>query len=707
MLTRHAACLVRVCTLLALVLLVLPGHVAAAPPTQGTSSHLMIYHELTQRPDESPKIDSLVLSGDGRRAIWAESPMDPKVSNRVFALDVDGGQPRGIDAYAPICQCRTQVDVSDDGNTVVSTEGVRIRILSGGATFGRKREVLRLANDVIRALRISGDGRIIVFVVLRDTSISEPDPRKRGAPIPRGIWAVSAEGGEPLQLAGIREVAAVAGVPVAELESYPDFGHDTWTHAYALDVSDDGRRIIFGARAGTAGQGVFSITEGTLLTKLVGPVEDVYQVAVSGDGQTVAFATTGQRGLNVSVSAGGTLKTVPNFDFDFDFDLRFYDRLQLNRDGTKLLGKEQLDSVLVDVATLAKHQLIPSAITEGHLFTGGTASYATMNTAGTRVLYLANPHRKNLVVIDLGATDLVGAPLVRGLHVDPDTIPVDGSKSASVSAEISWDGTLLPVWLEILLEGELDRSISGKTYVGMTELQDTVDPDPGRLQGIFAADLTHDTREREKTILGPRNLRLIIESRAADGRHHGTVFDADKRLTVGGIELGSHYNGEVAVGDAQIAARLTDPPGDFKGLRDVRATIQLDPTTNALLGGSLSYVAFMDDPSLPRRHEFSAATARSAGPFTVLPGGILGTVIFQGELTIYDSDGSVFLGPIEAEQDFHYADDPSGQVVLCATGRTLWTLEEAEVARQACVDNAFIALKPVQTAPPVAGQVPA
>src|SRR5688500_17347669 len=100
--TRHAACLVRVCTLLALVLPALPGQVAAAPPRQGPSSSQMVYHELTQRSDGRWQIEALVLSGDGRRAIWAESPRDPSESNRVYALDIDGGQTRQIDAYRPI-----------------------------------------------------------------------------------------------------------------------------------------------------------------------------------------------------------------------------------------------------------------------------------------------------------------------------------------------------------------------------------------------------------------------------------------------------------------------------------------------------------------------------------------------------------------------------------------------------------------------------
>jgi hypothetical protein len=228
----------------------------------------MAYHELTLRPEASRGIDAPILSGDGRRAIWAESPGDPspKEENRIFALDLDGGQPAEIDAYQPICACRAQVDVSDDGSTVVSTEGVRSRILSGVATFGRPREVLRLANNAIGALRISGDGKLVVFVVSRDTTVSEPNPLKRGDPIPRGVWAIQIDGGTPIHLAGVKEIAAASGVLGAALESEPEF---TTTGALnALDVSDDGGRIIFGAYAGNGEAAVFSLTKDAPLSKL-------------------------------------------------------------------------------------------------------------------------------------------------------------------------------------------------------------------------------------------------------------------------------------------------------------------------------------------------------------------------------------------------------------------------------------------------------
>ena len=112
--------------LLALLVPLLIPPAASPVLAQTGPPNLQVYHQLTSQPDLLG-INSPVLSGDGRRAIWAESRDDPRQPNRVWVMDVDGGQPHEIDAYQPLCECGTRIDVSDDGGTAVSTDGVRIR----------------------------------------------------------------------------------------------------------------------------------------------------------------------------------------------------------------------------------------------------------------------------------------------------------------------------------------------------------------------------------------------------------------------------------------------------------------------------------------------------------------------------------------------------------------------------------------------------
>ena len=691
MLARHAAGLLRLCALLALILPVVPRHVAAAPPTQAARSPLMVYHELTQRPDGSLPIDAPVLSGDGRRAFWAESPPGSPPVNWVFARDIDGGQPTKIDAYIPLCECTSRIDVSDDAGTVVSTEGVRLRVLSGVTTFGQPREVLRLANNAISAVRISGDGQIVAFIVVRDTTISEPNPRKRGTPIPRGVWVIGAGGGEPIQLAGVREIAAASAVPVAELQADPDFADAEVTTA--LGVSDDGRRIIFGAHAGKAGEGAFTLGEGSPLTKLVGPVYRVRHVAVSGDGLTLAFVDADPRGAMVTVISGGTPKSLPQVSLGIE------ERLQLSRDGAMLLGRGRGGRVLVEVATLATRALIPLApgtlFAPGgsRLFVGEGAESATMNAAGTRLLYVAGreePNGGNLVVIDLGPSDLGGAPLIRAVHVDPTTIPRDGATSASATAELSWDGTLIGAWLAISRNGELDATF-GASPVPM--LEGMVGQDPGRVQGVFGANLTSQDKA---AVPGPRQLRVMSESQAADGRHHGTVLEADQTLTVGDVGLGGRYQGTLAVADANTMARFADynwDPRLYSGLRSFRVEITLDPTTNQITAGDLFFQ--IDQTTNGASIEFDATGA--SGYYTPLPDGIVGPVEFRGPQTTLYSDNRPGPNPLISPhwlETFSMAGDQAGRLVLCRTADIPLSGEPPlETQRQDCLARALIELQ--------------
>jgi len=696
MLTRYAASLLRLYTVLALVFPALPDHVAAAPPRQGMRSLLMVYHELTVRPEGSRGIDTPILSGDGRRAIWAESPGDPnpREENRVFALDLDGGQPAEIDAYQPICACRARVDISDDGNTVVSTDGVRIRILSGAATFGRAHEVLRLANNAIGALRISGDGTRIVFVVIRDTTVSEPNPRKLGTPIPRGVWALGADGTAPIHLAGVEEIAVASGVPKAALEADPDFTSDGAINALA--VSDDGGHVIFGAHVGVGGEAVFSLTADAPLSKLYGPVQSVGQTAVSGDGQTVAFMTETQANARVMVISGGTLRSTLFGYMDRG------ERLQLSRDGSTLLGKGLNGAVLVDVATSATRQLFstmpPSPLAAGasSRLLKGPGGSPTMNAAGTRVLYIADPlasNHGNLAVIELGPADLSGAPLIRELHADPDTVPPDGSKSASVTADVSWGGALIGVWLEILRDG-VPETAFGPSVVPMER---EAGPDPQALQGVFAATL--QSRDMGHA-LGPRQLRVLSESQATDGRRHGTVLETDETVTVGDAGLRTFQTDQ-----AQPSLAAWVVPYWWESLpawqaewemHRFHAEIRLD-SSSRVSGGSLTIE--MVNPAAQARDyledyhitfEGTAGEGSSITPWT--------DVSFVGTRQAEQQGGG------ERRDDSYavtlmIALNDTGQLVMCDQQAHVG-VDTPEQARQNCIAQALATLQPVESSPP-------
>jgi hypothetical protein len=319
-----------------------------------------------------------------------------------------------------------------------------------------------------------------------------------------------------------------------------------------------------------------------------------------------------------------------------------------------------------------------------------------MNAAGTRVLYIADPlasNHRSLAVIELGATDLSGAPLIREPHADPDTIPRDGSKGASVTAEVSWEDTLIGVWLGISRDGAPDTAF-GSSVVTMER---EVSPDPQALQGIFAATL--QSRDMGHA-LGPRQLRVLSESQAADGRRHGTVLETDKTLTVGDVGLGMFQTEQAQPGVAAwVVPYWWESMPAWQAEWEVsrfHAEIQLD-SSGRVSGGSLTIEVVN-----------SAAQARDyLEDYHVTFEGTAG----EGSSITSWTDVS-FVGTRQAEQqgggergDDTYAVtlmvafNDTGQLVMCDQQAHV-SVDTPEQARQNCMAQALATLQPVGSLPP-------
>src|SRR5262245_47098272 len=95
------------------------GSAAAAEP-----GGALVYHQISDITAGTGSVGFPVLSGDGATAVLVDAPgtEDPATPNRIFTLDVDGGQPIEVDAYQTHCYCGSWVDLSGDGETIVSTE---------------------------------------------------------------------------------------------------------------------------------------------------------------------------------------------------------------------------------------------------------------------------------------------------------------------------------------------------------------------------------------------------------------------------------------------------------------------------------------------------------------------------------------------------------------------------------------------------------
>ena len=85
----------------------------------------MVYHEITRfdRQVRFGNSGESALSASGNRIVFAHAPGDETDAryNHIFVINPDGSGQREVDFYKQNCGCGAMVDISADGNTVIST----------------------------------------------------------------------------------------------------------------------------------------------------------------------------------------------------------------------------------------------------------------------------------------------------------------------------------------------------------------------------------------------------------------------------------------------------------------------------------------------------------------------------------------------------------------------------------------------------------
>lgn len=487
------------------------------PVSAQTGGDLFVYHQITNLPEETGTLGYPVLSGDGTTAVFTEAPGtgDPATPNRIFTINADGSGMTEVDSYTSLCYCGSSVDISSDGSTVVSTEGVQIRIVDAGGA----RELIVLGGGEISALSLAGNGQTVYFLIRRDTATSDGATQ-----LPRGVWAIDASGSNLRSIIDANDVAAFLGIPVEET------GCCFHADGHPLDVSDDGGRIVFAAYGG-GGENFFSTdAAGSTLVLLQGNMQYAMRVAVSGDGTLAAYdgSPMGADLNDVAViPAGGgeptVLVSMPYSGYDEPF--------QLTQTGSKLLVSS--NGLLFDTAAGTSVQLGVSIRDVGGnhtaVLTDGLPR-GTMDALGENFLYVMRSVRcadcanqqEQLATLAIDPVDLGAAPLITNASVDPDTIGLDGSGETVASATINTDDTVLGVGFTALLDGSPDSNVGP----GVLLLDDGLNGDAAAGDSIYtAAGIVHSFVTARDADTGPRTVRIAVEVEGADGVRHATAMD--------------------------------------------------------------------------------------------------------------------------------------------------------------------------------------
>jgi hypothetical protein len=499
--------------------------VTAIAQTEAPDPDLLVYHQITNLGDDFLGVASPQMSSDGTTIAFADpfGGSDPEKPNRVFVIDADGGDPTEVDSYRPNCGCPAHIAISADGSVVVSTDSMQVRIADGGGA----RELLSITSNEIGGIRLSADGETAFFLVRRDVAAVD------GTLLTRGVWAIGASGDNLRQIVAADDIADLFGIAIEAT------GCCFYADGMPFDVSASGDEIVFGAYAGD-GEHVLAVSgDGSNLHDLAGPFNWVKNVAVSGDGSTVAFdivpLDNGNNEVGLVDFAGGDPQIIATATGSSSHDV-----LRLSDDGSKLLLTPL--SHLVDTSTGDRRQLAvltPGAGGHDALLAEGMAR-AAMNADATRFSYVmryircadcANLHEQ-IATLDIGPAALGAAPALSDATIDPTEIADDSVEVATASVAVETEGEIVAVGAVFLRDGVYDVNLAFDAKL----LDDGLTADARANDDIFTnGALRYSQAVAREDDTGPRSIRYQAEIETPDGLRHATALDAGT-LTVTAAE---------------------------------------------------------------------------------------------------------------------------------------------------------------------------
>lgn len=496
-----------------------------------------------------------ILSDDGSRIVFG---LVPAADGQPYRLAAAGYEGDGL-AVLDTDPGNGITDITADGKRIVYVAENEIRSIA--ADGSDRRTLFKPYAGQIDAIRISGNGRVVVFLVSRGLTLKEGEQYREAL---RGVFAVDSDGRNFRRVSGPEEVGRVRGVPADQV------GNPNFTLGFrmgSIDVSTDGSRVVFGCwvpganalfGCGLDGSGLRTVAE---FKAEGGQPKEFLSIALSGDGRTVAWQATYPNELGVVAFEGGALNVLQKSGpedrrYGWGSSVPVYVTL----DGARVTYEGRTYDTRGGgvVQLMSTHQ-------EGIL---RYYEYEQMSPDGAarRFAYRAYgpaPYQLASMELNVPVERLRGAPRVSELLVDPPSIPRQVRDvvialpllAARVAAEPPSPG----VSSSGFRDGILDETMAQYGRVGQTDLYDdgagdqqTQSGDVRGGDGIFSRRWLAAYAEAPD---GPRTVRVEAQVTGTDGRRRASVVEIGPYPVVPGTA-----DRPPAGGATPIDGRPPEPP---------------------------------------------------------------------------------------------------------------------------------------------------
>ena len=483
------------------MLALLASHAAgqpAAPDAKPRVVRTFTHHQVTNVPQGTTFRPA--LSDSGNRILFGLNPAAEGKSPALAVADFDGSHLTVLDDSPGIALA----DLTADGSRVVYSLGSEIRSVAADGTD--RRTLFKLREGDVSALRVSGDGQLIVVLISRDWNAVEGDKVVQHT---RGVYGLAPQGGELRLIAGPEQVAALRGIKPEEA------GNPNFTLEYrpgSINVSSDGRRVIFGCWVKDAHALFGCETDGSKLRTIAerpylpGDYHTQFvSIALSGDGTAVAYRTAWPNEVGVADFGGKWARPLLQEGKEGGrFNWGFSDPIYITADGSRTLfqGRHFNSAGSGWFQLMATHQ---DGVLRYHEY-----EMPAMDAVGRRFAYWPNIQPLQVATIELNVPwdQLRGAPKISEVAIDPPAIPrlKPGVAGAKVAARALGDPTPAALSGTGFRGGLYDDTLAQGGGNG-TNLNDDGKPDASgdakAGDGVFTGRWLGPCPMRRRTLRGP------------------------------------------------------------------------------------------------------------------------------------------------------------------------------------------------------------